>query len=768
MRHLVRPISFNLSIGLLFLLLAVSDAWAQATAQINGRVADQTGAVLPGVDVTATQTATGLTRNAVTDETGSYTMTNLPIGPYRLEAALPGFRSYVQTGIVLQVGSNPVINAVLEVGQVADSVEVQADAALVETRTTGVGQMIDNIRVLEMPLNARNVTELILISGAAVEGPRGNDRGYPTFGVSVGGGMTNGLTFVLDGGTHNDPFSNFNLPMPFPDALQEFKVETSAVPAQYGQHSAGAVNAVTKSGTNEFHGSAFEFVRNKVFNARNAFAVEKDGLKRNQFGGVLGGPIVRNKLFFFGGYQRTTDRSEPTALRSYIPTAAMLAGDWTTVTSTACRSTPLTLRAPFVGNRIDPARFHPVALNILKQIPSTDDPCGEIRYGRNADQNESIYVGKVDYQKSDRHSLFTRYSMHQLFTASGYDGKNILSVGSQPDYDRRAQSAVVGDTFLIGANVVNSFRATLFRVSNVKDVPQDFFTLSEMGVKNLWYPDGWKKMAAVSVTNGFSLIGAPAYPGPTNYMGYQFSNDVSWVRGPHQLAVGGSFVHTKMSVLAGTAAIGTFTFRTSFTNLGLGDFMLGEVDNWQQGNVASWHPRQNYIGLFVQDTWKATSKLTMNLGVRWEPGLPFWRKNERLARFEREWFDQGIKSTVFKNAPAGVLFSKGDPGMRDDNKLSDNSWMQFAPRIGLAYDPSGDGRMTVRAAYGIFFDYPHLYQFNGFRSQPPFENRVNRTRTPNSFGDPWVGYPMAIPSRLSRMKTRRLLRVRFTTPLPRN
>src|SRR5881409_2671788 len=324
-----------------------ADAWAQATAQISGTVRDQSGAVLPGVEVSATQMATGTKRTILTNETGSYVLTNLAVGPYRIEAALPGFRTFVQTGIVLQVDSNPVININLEIGQVSEQVEVNADAALVETRSTGVGQVIDNVRVLELPLNGRQVTDLIILSGAAIGGGnQGTARTWPTDYISVGGGLNDGLTYLLDGGTHNDPFSNANLPLPFPDALQEFKVETSAVPAQYGQHSAGAVNLVTKSGTNEFHGDLFEFVRNKIFNARNAFAVERDGLKRNQFGGVLGGPIVKNKLFFFGGHQSTIQRSEANIVVSYVPTPRMLAGDWTAYASAACQSAgALTLRS---------------------------------------------------------------------------------------------------------------------------------------------------------------------------------------------------------------------------------------------------------------------------------------------------------------------------------------------------------------------------------------------------------------------------------------
>ena len=399
---------------ILFSLLTSATVWAQSMAQVSGTVRDQSGAVLPGVQVTMTQTATGLTRSVVSDEAGFYVVPNLPVGPYKLEASLPGFRTFEQTGIVLQVGSTPLINISLQVGQVAETVEVQADAALVETRNTGVGQVIDNVRVLELPLNARNVQQLITLSGNAIGGgATGTNRGYPGDVISVGGGLVDGLTYVLDGGTHNDPYNGLNQPLPFPDALQEFKVETSSLSAQYGQHSAGAVNAVTKSGTNELHGDLFEFVRNKIFNARNAFTPTRDGLKRNQFGGVLGGPIIKNKLFFFGGDQFTRVRSAPATTFEFIPTVQMLAGDFTTIASRACNTKgQIALKAPFqnLGTnssgdtiyKIDPALFSPVALNLMKKITPSTDPCGQIQLARRNNLNEQIIVGKVDYQQSVR------------------------------------------------------------------------------------------------------------------------------------------------------------------------------------------------------------------------------------------------------------------------------------------------------------------------------------------------------------------------------
>lgn len=729
--------------GLLLSALFCGVVFAQSTAQMSGAVKDQTGAVLPGVEVTATQTDTGIARTAVTDETGSYVLANLPLGPYRLEAALPGFRSYAQTGIVLQVGSNPVINAVLEVGQVSDQIEVQADAVMVETRSTGVGQVIDNVRVLELPLNARQVSELILLSGAAVAGgAQGTNRNYPTESISVGGGMNNGLTYLLDGGTHNDPYNNLNLPLPFPDALQEFKVETSAVPAQYGQHSAGAVNAVTKSGTNAFHGSLFEFVRNKVFNARNAFALRRDGLKRNQFGGTVGGPIIRNKLFFFAGFQGTRERSEPSDLRTYVPTPAMLAGDFSVINSPACRSRTVTLRAPFVNNRVDPALFSPVALNLVRRLPTTDDAaCGEVRYGLRTSQDENVAVGRVDYQRNEKHSLFGRFEGAFLDTPTPYDGKNVLT--AQGLFERRAHSAVLGDTYLIGTSTINSFRATLLRTVFNRTNP-GFFTHAELGAKGVYAPEGHPKMAPTSVTDGFTLPGATQTQALTNSTIFEFGDNVSWVKGAHQIGFGGNVIHTKMNVLANTQSNGVFAFTDVNTGLGMGDFLLGRPESFGQDNRSTWYPRQNYFALYIQDTFRMTPRFTVNAGLRWEPFLAPWSKDGRQLHFKQEWFDKGIRSSVYKNAPVGILF-RGDPGMPDNNSISASHWLHLAPRLGLAWDPSGNGRMTVRAAYGVFFDYPHLYQFNGQRSMPPWGSRVSLINPVGGYADPWLGFPGGSP-----------------------
>src|SRR5262249_10177330 len=268
-----------------------------------------------------------------------------------------------------------------------------------------------NQRILELPLNGRQVTDLVLMIGAAVPTTvQVPDRNMPEVAaISVGGGFSTGTVYLLDGAMHNDIYSNYNLPLPFPDALQEFKVETSALSAQHGMYSGASVNSATKSGTNQFHGDLFEFVRNDLFNARNYFATTHSTLKRNQFGGTIGGPIKQNRLFFFGGFQRTTVRQDPADSKSFVPTAAMMAGDFTAFASPACQSgRAVALRAPFVNNRIDPSRFSPAAVQLAKMLPQTDDRCGLVTYGVQKPTNENQFVSRVDYQLSGKQSLFGR------------------------------------------------------------------------------------------------------------------------------------------------------------------------------------------------------------------------------------------------------------------------------------------------------------------------------------------------------------------------
>ncbi|HXP85191.1 MAG TPA: TonB-dependent receptor [Bryobacteraceae bacterium] len=755
-------------IGLLFV---VSAGWAQSTAEISGTVKDPAGAVVAGADVTATQTETGVKRSVKTDAAGSFTLPNLAIGPYRLEAAAPGFRTYVQTGIVLQVADNPVINPTLSVGQINEQVQVEAAAAQVETRDTGVSQVMDSKRVVELPLNGRQVTDLIVISGAAtVSSTVSFVRNYPTVNISVAGGMHNGLTFLLDGASHNDPINGLNLALPFPDALQEFKLETSSLSAQYGQHSAGAVNAVTKSGTNEFHGDAFEFLRNGAMNALNYFAVVPDQLKRNQFGGTIGGPILKNKLFFFGGYQGTRIIGTITPQFAFMPTQAMLQGDWTTIASPACNAgRQLTLKSPFVGNKISPALFSPVAVKIMNsgQLPIATDPCGKVQFGIKPVTNEDFTVDKVDYQLSQRHSIFGRYELARLIDPPGYVPGNLLSTGQATNgpyttypvvNNWQTQTFTIGDTYLFSNNVVNTFRASVLRPTNSRGQPPKEIAPEDVGIAPYYEPTD-NRILGLSVSGGFSIGGQGGnVPGVTNATGFQESEDISWVKGAHQLGFGVNNIHSKLAVTGWTSSDGVFAFSSNNTGLGLGDFMMGNVNTFTQQGVQSIGFRSDYFGAYAQDTWKISSRLTMNGGLRWDPFLPFSWGDGQAFQFSQSGFLQGSRSTVYPNAPAGVLYS-GDPGVLPDGKTNANQWWHFSPRLGLAYDPSGKGQMTIRASWGLFRDYPDFYESQQVKISPPYNFTIVTTApgggSPAGFANPWVDYPggSPFPNTLSKNTT---------------
>ena len=744
------------ALAVFLLSSSIASAQAVSTAQINGTVKDEGGLVLPGVTITVTQTDTGLIRTAVTDDAGSFVLQNLPVGPYRLEAMLQGFRTFQQTGIVLQVGANPTLPVTLQVGQLQETVTVTGTAALVETRSPGIGQVITNQQVLELPLNGRQLTELIFQAGLAAGGasttaaPGANTlntgtRNYPTVTVQVGGGASNGLTYILDGGTHNEPFNNLNQPLPFPDAMQEFKVETSALPAQYGLHAAAAVNAVTKSGTNSMHGDVFEFLRDSSLNAPNAFAAigpngkkRSDGLHRDQFGGTLGGPIVRGKLFYFGGYQGTRINVTPTDNFRFVPTAAMLAGNFSAVTSAACNSgRPIALGAPFVNNQISPSQFSPAALTLAKKLPAANDDCGKTLFDRLNERSEHIAIGRADYQANNAHSIFGRYQFAHLGSKPDADpNQNPVAYGNSP-LDHTVHSVVVGDTYLFGSNTVNSFRATYNNANITKDYVR-FFDVRDLGIPMTSLVD---RFIGVTVTPGFAIGGENTNPGYIPTKTYQAADDFSQVRGAHQIGTGFNFIHSSISTTSYGSAAGSFSFTGQITGLGLADFLLGRPTSIQQTSINHQKGKLDYVALYVQDAWKASPNLTLNLGLRWQPNLPYTSDLGDFSHFSLENFRAGIHSTVYRNAPAGLIF-QGDPGY-PGNAAGHKSWDSFAPRLAAVWDPRGNGKMTVRAAYGRFYETLQLINYFGFTRSSPFGNTV--TVTNGTFDNPWGNTPGGNP-----------------------
>lgn len=727
--------------------LAISlNLGAQATqvSQIGGTVQDATGFPIPGAQVEITNTDTGIARKVETGPDGAYVLSNLAPGPYRLEATKNGFSPFVQSGIVLQVNTNPQINVTLKVGTLSEQVEVQANASMVESHSNGIGQVIDQARVLELPLNGRQVTQLVTLSGGAadfVPTSAGqsllSNKNYPTaVAFSVAGGQGGQTLFLLDGGNNMDPISNVGLPMPFPDALQEFKVETSSLPANYGTQPGGVVNVITKGGSNGFHGDAFEFLRNYALNARNFFATQRDSLKRNQFGGTLGGPIRKNKLFFFAGYQGTYEKVAPAANTNFVATGAALQGDFTGIASCAGG---VTLRAPFSGNKVSPALLNPVALNFLKDLPVSTDPCGKLIYGIPSSDHEHQVVARTDWQINNQHSVFARY-----FT-TGYDHPpyytdNLLTMSTDASVglSDRVQTAVAGHTFTITPATISSFRIGFSRTSVIRFTPSTVPTPTQLGSN---VTQGVPGYIFFNVTNYFLPVCQNCSPGPWVSTNYQLSEEVSMIRGAHQFAFGVNAMNSRLNSFSNFQRNGNFTFNGQVTGNALADFMLGKPSSFTQNNGQIGDERLTVPSLYAQDNFRLSSRLTINAGLRWDPYMAPSKAVPQVSIFDLGWYNAGIRSKVFTNAPAGTLFV-GDSGVPGSHFFN-GRLAEFAPRFGVVYDQRGKGQETIRVGYGIFYGSTPLWLHPGIHA--PFTYPINLPQPVGGLSDPFAGAPSANP-----------------------
>ena len=494
----IRSICSILTMCLLCCFTTILAAQTISTAQIRGTIQDSTGAAIPGAQVALTQTATGIVRTVTSGADGGYVFVSLSPATYQLEVTRQSFKKTVLTGIVLAVGDNPTLNVTLQLGAVTEQVEVSSAAAMVETQTANVGTLVSSTEVQQLPLNGREMTDLLQFTGGTNVNTSNDQRTlYGTASAdavtltSVAGSMIGDISYYLDGGLYMDPLGNVNLPFPFPDAVQEFKVETSASPAQYGVHAGGDVSVVTKSGTNAIHGDLFEYVRNNMFDSRftgdSACAsapgdnatnnpntrCPDDNLKRNQFGGTIGGPIKKDKLFFFVGFQDSR-QSSSTNMATSTPTPDMLAGNFQ-----PCLGTTAALAAPFgtgtmpngqpAGpNQINPAMYSTVTGALTKDLPASNpniNPCGQNAYvyTEPVKYNEYQGVAKLDYTITKNNSLSARYfntnfyqpSMGQPTLPNGNVNVILASVVGTAD---QVQTLNVAETWMLKANTVNTAR----------------------------------------------------------------------------------------------------------------------------------------------------------------------------------------------------------------------------------------------------------------------------------------------------------------------
>jgi len=770
-----------------FFSCAILSAQTISTSQIRGTIVDASGAPVPGAQITLTQTATGAVRTATSGSAGDYTLPELPVGPYQLAVTKEGFNKYLQTGIVLEVGVNPTINVALKVGTVTQEVTVQAETAMVETQSTGVGQVTAPQDVQDLPLNGRQLTDLLSLAPATGEG-RAFRASYPSSAViSIAGGAQGSVAYWLDGGTHNDPLSNQNLPLPFPDTVEEFKVETSSLPAQYGTHPSGTVNVVTKSGTNSFHGDAFEYLRNYIFDSRNtAFAAAspafyptlspadaaaaalaaspRDNLKRNQFGGTVGGPIMKDRLFFFAGWQDTIQRSTNPATTT-LPTDAMLAGDFTAYQANC--DPGLDLGAPYSGNKINPANYSPIILKLESHLPipsSATSPCGVYNYQSPENFTENQGLARIDFHQSDKNTIFGRYFITNWIQPPGspnlpasQGGLLIAAIDGQSD---RVQSLTLGDTYVISPSMVNNFRATGNRSVNITDQNStidmnDLFTEADIAPSaiNLYQlgpPKFPKYMAGFNIAGGFFGFLAST-PSIQPYDTLEFSDDVTFTHGPHQISVGTDFINLRAFATNYLNNQGVFTFdgsRTATgpptTSVGMADYLLGytsATSGFAQDAPIPSIQHQNVFSIYAQDAWKVNRKFTVTAGLRWDPFFGHTDPKGHVVSISIPDLINNVHSTKFPTAPAGYLFN-GDPGGPSGDKLTRNSLDKWSPRIGVAWDPMGDGRMSIRAGFGIFYDFPN-FSYDQFGFEEPYGGAVTVPAngcTTTCIANPWANF----------------------------
>src|ERR1017187_6989945 len=744
---------------LVLIFLSASAIFGQAVAigSVSGTVSDQSGSSVPNATVKMTETEMGTVHTGNTDAEGHYTFNNLPVGPYRLEVSANGFKGYAQIGIILQVAENLTQNVALQVGALTETVEVQAGASMVETRDSSISQVIEQQRIVDLPLNGRNLTSLLTISGIATSDMTlnggdltGSKNIQGTAGgsvqISVAGGAANGVNFLLDGGDNNDAFSNVNLPIPFPDAVQEFSVQTNGLPAQYGLHPGGVVNIVTKSGANAFHGDIFEFLRNGDLNGRTEGTLVRDTLKRNQFGGTAGGRIIKDKLFFFGGYQGTRQRSDPAANTAYDPTVATLKGDFSVVDGSkangGCLATARALKdvsgIPYANNQIPVFTFDPAGFKLANTyIPVSADPCGKTFFGYLANNPDDQWIGRIDYNISSKQAFYGRYFIYDYLAQSLFDGKNALTTGSPGNLDR-SQTMTIGDTYTLSPTAVNSFHATFDRRRDNRASATNLFSPADLGVNMFINVPNYTQLSVSAYSGGGFNVGCGTCAFANfDINTFQLADDFTLIRGKHQIAFGFDGRKDQFNSFNNQQSNGQFTFGGATSGDGLADLLIGRFSGLTDGNVISDYLRQTVVAAYVQDAFRPTSHLSINLGVRWEPSVPAYDKYGRGNQFSYPLFLQNWHSSVFPGTPAGLIFT-GDSENKYGKALTGAHWATFSPRLGVVWDPNGNGKQTISASFSLIHDTTELFYPERWTTNAPYVSSLSLTS--GQFSNPFATY----------------------------
>ena len=734
-------------LALAFLLFA-SRLFAQSTAgEISGVVTDPSGSVVPGVNVSLINPSTNTTRSVKTNEAGLYVIPAIQPAVYDMKVELSGFRAIERKEITVQVGSANRIDFTLEVGEITSVVEVSGGAPVLQTETTSVGTVIENRRIVELPLNGRNYLQLAsLIPGSTTNGPasaQGQQRmggARNTFALNVSGQRIHFNHYALDGMENTDLNFNSYMLLPSIDALQEFKVESGLFAAEYGRAIA-QINVSTKSGTNQLHGSVFEFLRNSALDAKNYFDRPADKIppfKRNQYGFTVGGPIMlpklngKDKLFFLANYEGLRERKGLTQSPN-VPLAAERVGDFSG--NSAIIYDPLTrvfdaagnvvvAPTPFPGNRIPDNRINSVSRKLLEFFPLPQTP-GRVANFINTEArrvNAAQFTGRVDWNQNPAASWFFRYSWSGELR---YDPRAIPDMGINTDTD--VYQALVSNTRVFGATKVNEAKFSVSYLSNGHVSPR---ANTENVIKDLGIgipsdnPLYWGVPNIETV--GLTGLGEESDAPFLNYdTTIQALDNFSWTKGKHAFKFGGEFRRIRYNQLGGVVTRGRFGFDQRYTQgfntatrsliAGTGapmaDFLLGYMNN-SEGQIGApiANFRSNYFALFLQDTWKVTPKLSVNWGLRWENDQPFKDKHDAIVNIDFRW-DNSIEPT-FVRLGEGDPFEGNPPYplspsikyVRDGrfgDRVNKNDLNDFAPRLGIAYQITP--KTVLRTGFGVYY-----------------------------------------------------------------